>query len=95
MRSTSRRGELLTNIVEHTRASTVHVTAEVDEGRARMVAVRQRVRRPESIERRVAGGDIGLVLRRVLLEGRGGRLTVVPHLVGRTVAIAEVPVGEL
>ncbi|NDZ97243.1 ATP-binding protein [Streptomyces sp. SID6673] len=88
--------ELLTNVVKHAQAATVQLTAEVDEGRARVVVVDDGVGvDPQLLEQRVAGGHIGLVSRRVRLEGQGGRLSVAPHPAGGTVAIAEVPAGQL
>lgn len=87
--------ELLTNVVKHAQATSVQLTAEVDEGRGRVVVVDDGIGvDPERLTGRVAGGHIGLASRRVRLEGQGGTLTVAPHPAGGTVAIAEVPVSQ-
>nr|WP_202422601.1 ATP-binding protein [Gordonia sp. SID5947] len=84
--------ELLTNVVKHARATAVDLTAEADEGMARIVVVDDGVGvDPAQLDRRVAGGHIGLASRRVRLEGQGGTLRVGPHPRGGTVAIAEIP----
>ncbi|ROZ86546.1 sensor histidine kinase [Gordonia sp. OPL2] len=84
--------ELLTNVVKHARAMTVQLTAEVDEGRARVVVIDDGVGVDEEhLRSRVAGGHIGLASRRVRLEGQGGALVIRRHPAGGTVAIAEVP----
>ncbi|AZG46948.1 sensor histidine kinase [Gordonia insulae] len=87
--------ELLTNVVKHAQATSVQLTAEVDEGRGRVVVVDDGIGvDPEQLTGRVAGGHIGLASRRVRLEGQGGTLTIAPHPAGGTVAIAEVPVPQ-
>ncbi len=71
---------------------TVQLTAEVDEGRARVVVIDDGVGVDEEhLRSRVAGGHIGLASRRVRLEGQGGALVIRRHPAGGTVAIAEVP----
>lgn len=85
--------ELLTNVVKHADARTVELTAELDDGRARVVVVDDgRGVNDADLQRKVADGHIGLMSRRVRLEQQGGSLTVLRRPTGGTAAIAEVPV---
>ncbi|MBD0862956.1 ATP-binding protein [Gordonia sp. zg691] len=90
--------ELLTNVVKHAHATTVEMTAEFDDGQARLVVVDDGIGLPADIgvddlmRRRQAAGHIGLASRRVRIEGAGGTLTLAQRAGGGgTVAIVEVP----
>lgn len=93
--------ELLTNVIKHAAATTVDVTAEFDDGRARLVVVDDGIGLPADIDvdelmrRRQAKGHIGLASRRVRIEGTGGTLSLETHPRGGTVAIVEVPAREV
>ncbi|ANY21584.1 sensor histidine kinase [Gordonia terrae] len=93
--------ELLTNVIKHAAATTVEVTAEFDEGRARLVVLDDGVGLPSDIavaelmRRRQANGHIGLASRRIRIEGSGGMLSLSNHPGGGTVAIVEVPARVL
>ena len=93
--------ELLTNVTKHASATTVDVTAEFDDGRARLVVVDDGIGLPAGIDveelmrRRQAKGHIGLASRRVRVEGTGGTLSLSNHPGGGTVAIVEVPAREV
>ena len=93
--------ELLTNVTKHASATTVDVTAEFDDGRARLVVVDDGIGLPADIDvdelmrRRQAKGHIGLASRRVRIEGTGGTLSLENHPRGGTVAIVEVPAREV
>ncbi|WP_439031046.1 sensor histidine kinase [Gordonia terrae] len=92
--------ELLTNVAKHASATTVEVTAEFDDGRARLVVVDDGVGLPADVDveelmrQRQAKGHIGLASRRVRIEGAGGTMSLADHPRGGTVAIVDVPARE-
>ncbi|MEP9393853.1 ATP-binding protein [Gordonia sp. VNK1] len=84
--------ELLTNVVKHARASSVEVTAELDDGRARLVVLDDGIGIDDAAAaRRISDGHIGLASRRTRLEGQGGSLEIIRRPGGGTVAIAVLP----
>lgn len=93
--------ELLTNVLKHAEADTAEVTAEFDDGVARLVVVDDGVGLPEDVgveelmRRRQAAGHIGLASRRVRIEGVGGTFSLATRPSGGTVAVVEVPVREV
>ncbi len=92
--------ELLANVAKHASATTVEVTAEFDDGRARLVVVDDGVGLPADVDveelmrQRQAKGHIGLASRRVRIEGAGGTMSLADHPRGGTVAVVEVPARE-
>ncbi|SDU71795.1 two-component system, NarL family, sensor kinase [Gordonia westfalica] len=93
--------ELLTNVLKHAEADTAEVTAEFDDGVARLVVVDDGVGLPEDVgveelmRRRQAAGHIGLASRRVRIEGVGGTFSLATRPSGGTVAVVEVPAREV
>ncbi|TYQ09999.1 UNVERIFIED_ORG: two-component system NarL family sensor kinase [Gordonia westfalica J30] len=93
--------ELLTNVVKHADADTAEVTAEFDDGVARLVVVDDGVGLPDEIEveelirRRQAAGHIGLASRRVRIEGVGGAFSLQNRPGGGTAVVVEVPAREV
>ncbi|MGV9709802.1 sensor histidine kinase [Gordonia sp. NPDC003424] len=87
--------ELLTNVVKHAGARSVDLSAEFDDGRARLVVLDDGHGIDEDVlGERVAAGHIGLASRRVRLEGLGGTLSITRRPTGGTAAVAEVPVPD-
>ncbi len=93
--------ELLTNVVKHADADTAEVTAEFDDGVARLVVVDDGVGLPDEVEveelmrRRQAAGHIGLASRRVRVEGVGGTFSLENRPSGGTAVVVEVPAREV
>ena len=93
--------ELLTNVVKHADAETAEVTAEFDDGVARLVVVDDGVGLPDEVEieelmrRRQAAGHIGLASRRVRIEGVGGTFSLENRPRGGTAVVVEVPAREV
>jgi two-component system, NarL family, sensor kinase len=85
--------ELLSNVVKHAAAGHVEVTAELDDGTARLVVLDDGTGIDETVlAQRLADGHIGLASRRVRLEAAGGALRVQAREPHGTVAVAELPV---
>ncbi|TSD95971.1 ATP-binding protein [Gordonia rubripertincta] len=93
--------ELLTNVVKHADADTAEVTAELDDGVARLVVVDDGVGLPDEVaveelmRRRQAAGHIGLASRRVRIEGVGGVFSLQNRPSGGTAVVVEVPAREV
>ena len=86
--------ELLTNVVKHAAAEHVEVTAELDNGTARLTVLDDGAGIDETVlAQRLAEGHIGLASRRVRLEAAGGALRVQSREPHGTVAVAELPVA--
>ena len=84
--------ELLTNVVKHAQARTVHIGLSLHDGTARLsVADDGRGVSEGELERRLGEGHIGVASRRVHLEAAGGHLDVRPRQPTGTLAEVEVP----
>ncbi|MEO9329307.1 sensor histidine kinase [Gordonia aurantiaca] len=93
--------EFLTNVVKHAEADNAEITAEFDDGVARLVVVDDGIGLPDDenvddlMHRRRSTGHIGLASRRVRIEGLGGTMTLENRPTGGLAAVVELPAREL
>ncbi|WP_376740702.1 ATP-binding protein [Gordonia paraffinivorans] len=88
-------------MIKHAGAENAEVTAEFEDGVARLVVLDDGVGLPgdvdveDLLQRRQASGHIGLASRRVRIEGLGGRMRLENRPTGGLAAIVEMPARRL